>query len=475
MKKIKKTAVGLIAAAVFAFGATSFASEITYDIDKYAAALEDAQSEPSVNPDSLLADEPFGVSGAEGDPINYIDDNGADITQNDDGLTDIDVPRYDISFYSESLDFRVDIIKYKYVTDATAKLEVYNSSGELVGSGEQWVGGNTDSITYHFNVPQYRLGEKFTVKLVDGLQSLQYNDTVIYPGGSFEITTYAYTDENGSFVVGNNFIFSGEAKYEKEVCVYVNDELMELSPRARLVNGYTMIPIRQVGEAIGLDILYDPDYDSVVCSVGDKEIIFNAGSTYCTFFGEEYYTAYPTSYIDGYLYIPARPMAEAFGCTVDALDFGDHLDVVIGSSPVVQEYREQEPVNKEGIASSTPYLIWVSKPEYKVRVYLGEQYKWELIKTFDCALGAWDTPTITGQFEYIEKLRSWDYPEYYVGPVMRFYNGYALHSTLLYYGGGEYDGRVGVNISHGCVRLHPDDINWMADMVPLGTKIYITE
>ena len=68
----------------------------------------------------------------------------------------------------------------------------------------------------------------------------------------------------------------------------------------------------------------------------------------------------------------------------------------------------------------------------------------------------------------------WDYPGYYVGPVMRFHNGYALHSTLLYYGGGEYDGRVRVNISHGCVRLHPQDINWLASYIPLGTKIYIT-
>ena len=236
-----------------------------------------------------------------------------------------------------------------------------------------------------------------------------------------------------------------------------------------------MIPIRQVAEAIGLDVYYDSKYDSVVCSVGDKEIIFNAGTTYATFFGETYYTAYPTSYIDGSLYIPARPMAEAFGCTVDALDFGDHLDVVISSSPVVEEYiRNSNPMNKAGISSRTSYLIWVSKPEYKVRVYLGKQYKWELIKTFDCALGAWDTPTITGQFEYIEKLRSWDYPGYYVGPVMRFHNGYALHSTLLYYGGGEYDGRVRVNISHGCVRLHPQDINWLASYIPLGTKIYIT-
>ena len=34
---------------------------------------------------------------------------------------------------------------------------------------------------------------------------------------------------------------------------------------------------------------------------------------------------------------------------------------------------------------------------------------------------------------------------------------------------------VGVNISHGCVRLHPSDINWIANTIPFYTRIYITE
>jgi lipoprotein-anchoring transpeptidase ErfK/SrfK len=55
-----------------------------------------------------------------------------------------------------------------------------------------------------------------------------------------------------------------------------------------------------------------------------------------------------------------------------------------------------------------------------------------------------------------------------------FYGGYALHSTLLNYNGTEYDGTVRAMISHGCIRLHPEDINWIAARIPVGTKIYIT-
>ena len=57
---------------------------------------------------------------------------------------------------------------------------------------------------------------------------------------------------------------------------------------------------------------------------------------------------------------------------------------------------------------------------------------------------------------------------------MRFYRGYALHSTLLRYDGSDADARLGKKISHGCVRLAPESINWMVDNVPLYTKIYVT-
>ena len=57
---------------------------------------------------------------------------------------------------------------------------------------------------------------------------------------------------------------------------------------------------------------------------------------------------------------------------------------------------------------------------------------------------------------------------------MRFNGGYAIHSTLLYPNGTPKDNRVGVKISHGCIRLRPDDINWMFYYVPLKTTIHIT-
>lgn len=134
----------------------------------------------------------------------------------------------------------------------------------------------------------------------------------------------------------------------------------------------------------------------------------------------------------------------------------------------------EDVVNGNRIWSDTDYLIWVSKSNYMVSVFLKEAGSWHCIKYFKCSIGAPSTPTVTGQYRYYQYQTRWQYNGYYVGPIMRFYGGYAIHSTLVNNNGTDRDGRVGKMISHGCVRVRPENINWLTSYVPLGTKIYIT-
>lgn len=125
--------------------------------------------------------------------------------------------------------------------------------------------------------------------------------------------------------------------------------------------------------------------------------------------------------------------------------------------------------------SKTDYLIWVSKKNFTVSVFLKRDYGWDCIKQIPCSIGTPNTPTITGEFTYHQYQNKWFYDKYYVGPVMRFYGGYAIHSTLVKYDETDYDARLGKKISLGCVRVLPKEARWLTDYVPLGTKIYVTE
>ena len=149
----------------------------------------------------------------------------------------------------------------------------------------------------------------------------------------------------------------------------------------------------------------------------------------------------------------------------------------IETTPITatDKYYKEKHVNDLAVWSNTPYLIWVSKANYTVNVFYRDNGRWNLTSEFPCAIGASSSPTVTGQFIYHQYQPKWYYDGYYVGPVMRFYGGYALHSTLIYDSGKDKDPRVGKRISLGCVRLRPNDINWLAENIPLDTKIYITE
>ena len=377
---------------------------------------------------------------------------------------------------STTVNIEIDLLQYPSVKESTVEIELYSMSNAFLGKLSEPVTAGKKKIHMCFLVPQYTLGESFKVRLVSGLNSIKYYEDVYYPLNEFVISTYYYTNEYGVIAKGNSFNFEGDPYKNKEIVMYDKWGMMELDPEARLIDGITYVPVRQVAEALGLDVRYDERYRSVVVSVGDKEVAYNIDSEITNYFGVDKLMNGSTRSIEGSVFIPVRSLAEAFEASIEVLDFGDHLDVILGESQLRQEFLNSFPINRDGIGSKTDYLVWVSKHEYKVRVFTGQVRNWTLVAEFPCAIGAPDTPTITGQYDYFSRESRWEYEDYYVGPIMRFYNGYALHSTLLNYrDGSEYDGRVGVMISHGCVRLHPEDIQWLVDMVPLYTRIYVTE
>lgn len=377
-------------------------------------------------------------------------------------------------YYSDAIGVEVIIQKKMSVVDSTAVFELYDAEDNFLSSAQAWIGGETQSIYLHYSVPQYKLGTDFKLKLVSGLRSAKYYSDVIEPGGMFTLHTYYIENEDGTTFDGNNFSLEGCPEYDKGICVYYNGRLVNFYARPRMIDGIAMANVEELAAAMRVKSQYYPEYNSVRTSIGSQETLFNIGTTYTTVFGNDTYISHAPVMIDDVVFIPIRDMSEAYGCTVDVLDFDDHLDIILGDAQVVTEFLNQSPVNRNGIYSRTPYLVWVDKADYAVRVYYGSQYNWELVYECPCGIGAWSTPTVEGQFEYQYRVSSWDYNSYYVGPVLVFYRGYALHSTLLNYGGGEYDGTVRAHISHGCIRMHPQDINWIADTIPVGTKIYIT-
>jgi len=50
--------------------------------------------------------------------------------------------------------------------------------------------------------------------------------------------------------------------------------------------------------------------------------------------------------------------------------------------------------------------------------------------------------------------------------ALGFGDGYFIHGTI-------YERLLGINVTHGCVRLGTDDLRWLWDRAKIGTRVYV--
>ena len=128
----------------------------------------------------------------------------------------------------------------------------------------------------------------------------------------------------------------------------------------------------------------------------------------------------------------------------------------------------------QAYTSNTNYLILVDRAACKVSIFAGGFGAWNNIMYWDCAPGKSSTPTVSGTFTVQGKGYYFDSGSARCYWYTQFYGNYLFHSVLYSkYNGSLMDGRVGIPLSHGCVRLQIDNAKWIYDNIPRGTKVVI--
>lgn len=119
-------------------------------------------------------------------------------------------------------------------------------------------------------------------------------------------------------------------------------------------------------------------------------------------------------------------------------------------------------------------LIDINLSEQKLQAKIGE----EIIYEFPISSGKPSTPTPTGDYSvlYKQEVRS---TSYIMPNWMAFTTrGHGIHALpSLQYDNGYYWtealNHIGIPVSHGCVRLLPEDAKTLYEFSPVGTKIHI--
>jgi len=131
-------------------------------------------------------------------------------------------------------------------------------------------------------------------------------------------------------------------------------------------------------------------------------------------------------------------------------------------------------VNSKNYSSETNYLIWVDTRSFKVNIFKGSTNKWNLINSYLCTLGKASTPTPKGTYKVgIKGLYFGVNKGYKCWYYTQFKGNYLFHSIIYNLNGSVKDGRLGMKLSDGCIRLAKENAKWIYDNIPRGTKVII--
>lgn len=135
----------------------------------------------------------------------------------------------------------------------------------------------------------------------------------------------------------------------------------------------------------------------------------------------------------------------------------------------------KEFVNSGNFSSETNYFIWVDLENFKTNIFKGTVNRWELINSYPCTIGKPSTPTPKGTFTIgIKGLYFGVNKGYKCWYYTQFKGNYLFHSIIYNLNGTVRDGRLGMALSDGCVRLAKINAKWIYDNIPEKTKVYIS-
>ena len=129
-----------------------------------------------------------------------------------------------------------------------------------------------------------------------------------------------------------------------------------------------------------------------------------------------------------------------------------------------------------------PYMAYVLTEQCRVHImeWTGEGYTKEA-KVFTCSTGAKNTPTQHGTFQAVGQIAPWYYmptSHVWVRYAFQIQGNYFFHSVLFHSKGATNPTsssvrNLGSNVSHGCIRLAVEDVQWIYENCTPGMTVII--
>lgn len=122
--------------------------------------------------------------------------------------------------------------------------------------------------------------------------------------------------------------------------------------------------------------------------------------------------------------------------------------------------------------------VMIDLSEQRMKIKLGDN----IVRDFRVSTGASKTPTPVGETKILikQEVRVGHKPPHYIMPKYQMFRagGFGFHALpSLGNDGGvfwtEARNHIGIPVSHGCIRLLPEDANWLYDFTAVGDNVIV--
>lgn len=127
--------------------------------------------------------------------------------------------------------------------------------------------------------------------------------------------------------------------------VTINNNLIKFDTPAYIKNGVTLVPLRAISEALGGEVSWDAETQTVVIKNGDTVVQITANSTTATVNGETVKISAPPTKNCGRTYVPLRFLAEALGLNTEWDSENEQIAISDDVETPVQEESTNDSVS----------------------------------------------------------------------------------------------------------------------------------
>ena len=126
-------------------------------------------------------------------------------------------------------------------------------------------------------------------------------------------TNYTFTLDNEKTTLSLNEL-SGK---DNEITIFTDGTILSTDNKPVVINNNTLIPLREISEALGADVKWNSDTKTAVISKENNTVSITVNSDTMLVNNKTIYVNVPAQIIDNTTYVPLRSLAAALNCLID--------------------------------------------------------------------------------------------------------------------------------------------------------------